>query len=280
MEKKALGRGLAALIPETGIAKTDNIVYLRITEIKPSKYQPRESFDPQKQAELAASIKEKGVVQPILVRRSQDGYELIAGERRVRAVKSLAIEKIPAIIKECSDQDVLEIALIENIQREQLNPIEEAHAYKRLIDEFEFTQEKIAQVVGKDRSSVANSLRLLGLPEKIQELLASGKISTGHAKLILSLENANERNILCDNILRRLLSVREAENLLFKLKQKPTTKIKSAKDNNVIIIEEELQKILGTKINIDHKKKRGKIVIEYYSAQDLERILGLLRKAK
>ena len=149
-----------------------------------------------------------------------------------------------------------------------------------MIDEFEFTQEKIAQVVGKDRSSVANSLRLLGLPEKIQELLANGKISTGHAKLILSLENANERNMLCYNILRRLLSVREAENLLFKLKQKPTTKIKSAKDNNVITIEEELQRILGTKINIDHKKKRGKIVIEYYSTQDLERILGLLRKAK
>lgn len=298
MSKKVLGKGLAALIPEKGmhppatesgvlakpqkdIHKGERIVYLKVEEINPNKYQPREDFDINKLEELISSIKEKGVVQPILVRRAgEERYELIAGERRLRAVKSLGMKEIPAIIREAEDLDSLELSLIENIQREDLNVIEEANAYQRLIDEFGFTQEGIAEVVGKDRSSVVNILRLLKLPQKIQETLKKGELSMGHGRALLGLESAVAQMEVAKLIVSKGLSVREVENLV---KQRRLGRIKRVrlapkmKDYHLTTIEEELQRILGTKVKIIKSKKRGKIVIEYYSDADLERIINKIR---
>lgn len=277
MEKKALGRGLTALIPENKIFEGERIVYLKTDEIKSSKYQPREEFDSGKQQELISSIKEKGVVQPIIVRPcATGGYELIAGERRLRAVKDLSIEKIPTIVKEAADVDALELALIENIQREDLNSIEEAHAYQRLMDEFEFTQEKVAQAVGKDRATVANILRLLNLPEKIQKFISKGLLTAGHAKVLLSVEDKTSQSILCDKIIKKGLSVREAENLI-KIKTRHKIKTQAQKDLNLLEIEDQLSKALGTKVSVKCRKNRGSIQIDFYSLDDFDRIVNRLK---
>lgn len=316
MAKKVLGKGLAALIPEketrppapdsgilagpkdsvhtlkgtstqkAGTSRSERIVYLKIEEIAPNKYQPRENFDSSKLEELVSSIREKGVVQPILVRRAGEKYELIAGERRLRAVKSLGVNEIPAIIKHAEDLDSLELSLIENIQRENLNPIEEAHAYQRLIDEFGFTQEETAGAVGKDRTSVANILRLLKLPQKIQEALKRNEISMGHGRALLGLENSAAQMEACKRIIAKGLSVREAENLVRQrrlsraniLRGTGKTSIAAQKrDYELTTMEEELQHILGTRVRIFKGKKRGKIEIEYYSDVDLERIIDKIR---
>ena len=276
MEKK-LGRGLSALIPETSETK-EKVVYLRIEDITPSPYQPRERFPEDKLSELIASIKEKGVIQPILVRTVEGGkYELIAGERRLRAVKALDMPDIPALIKDVDDVDALEMSLIENLQREDLNPMEEAHAYKRLCDEFNFTQEKIGQTIGKDRSTIANAIRLLLLPKEIQDCVASNTITMGHARTILSVEGERPQKRFCEQIIRKGLSVRQAEQLARKLTSKQPKRA-TAKDSHILSIEEELQHLFGTKVKIAHGKKRGKIEIQYFSGEDLERILQILRK--
>lgn len=297
MSKKVLGKGLAALIPEKEISspttesgilakpqkdtqKVERIAYLKTSEISPNRYQPRKDFDINKLGALVSSIKEKGIVQPILVRRTgEDRYELIAGERRLRAVESLGIKEIPAIIKEVGDLDSLELSLIENIQREDLNPIEEADAYQMLIDRFGFTQDRIAEAIGKDRTSVANSLRLLGLPQKIQEALKNGALSMGHGRALLGLEGAPAQMGVAKLILSKGLSVREVENIVRarRLKRgKKTPLAPERKDYHLTTIEEELQRILGTKVKIIKGKKRGKIEIEYYSDADLERIINKL----
>lgn len=297
MSKKALGKGLAALIPEKEISppateseilagpqkyirKAEGLVYLKTSDISPNKYQPRKNFDISKLGELISSIKEKGVVQPILVRHAGgDKYELIAGERRLRAVESLGMKEIPAIVKEVGDLDSLELSLIENIQRENLNPIEEADAYQMLVDQFEFTQEKIAEAVGKDRTSVANSLRLLELPQKIQEALKKGALSMGHGRALLGLEGTAARTAVCKKIIAKGLSVREVENIVrarrFARGKKPSL-ARASKDYYLTTIEEQLQRILGTRVKITKGKKRGKIEIEYYSDADLERIINKL----
>lgn len=285
MEKrKALGRGLDALIPETGAfipeaditGRQESVTYLNINDISPNRYQPREDFNQEKLNKLMTSIKEKGVVQPLLVRQVGKKFELIAGERRLRAMKALGVEKTPVILKDVDDVGAIELALIENIQRESLNPIEEAHAYKRLIDEFGFTQEKVSQTVGKDRSSVTNILRLLNLPLEIQRYIIKGQINTGQARAILSVKGLQQQLNLCKKVIKKGLSVRETE-LLANPQPKRHTRARIAKDKHLIEQEEILQHALGTKTRIHHGKKRGKIIIEYYSLEDLDRIINKIK---
>ena len=287
MEKRGLGRGLGALIPEReteehfhGSAPKEHIRYLPVEQIKPNPYQPRENFDSQGLEELVASIKEKGIIQPIIVRHSASGYELIAGERRWRAAKSLNLKEIPVIVRQAKDEESLELALIENIQRQNLSPIEEAHAYKHLMEQFGFTQEKIAQTVGKARASVANALRLLKLPLEIQEMLKKGQLSFGHGKVLLELEDVQKQLALSRQIVSKSLSVRELENLVFQHHKARPAKVVSEtrKLPHLEAIEEELRQILGTKVKIASGPKRGTLHIEFYSQDDLERIYNQIRK--
>jgi len=295
VEKRALGKGLAALLGEkenqsyqkpvalftkdkTG--ERSGIQYLEVSKIHAGRLQPRSEFDTEKQKELISSIKEKGLIQPIIVRRKADGYEIIAGERRFRAVKSLGTERMPAIIKDVDDQEALIISLIENIQREQLNPIEEASAFKKLIEDFKVNQDDVAQFLGKDKTTVSNTLRLLKLPDEIQQYLRKGHISFGHAKAILSLDNAQKQLDLCRQIISNSLSVRELESIARTVASKAKKRIRkdSTRDPYLVDLENQLQHLLGTKVRIVANKKRGKIVIEYYSLNDLDRILNLLGK--
>ncbi len=281
MTNKALGKGLSALIPtmEHSQENRESVIHIPISKIKTNKYQPRIEFNKEKLAELISSIKEKGVVQPVLVRKSQNGYELIAGERRLRAVGSLGIDTIPAIVKNVADIDMLELSLIENIQREELNPMEEASAFQKFIDDFDFTQEKIATAIGKDRSTVANTLRLLGLPKKIQEYISKGTVSAGHAKAMLSLDAETDQIRVCNLVVKKGLSVRETENLV-KRRTSGEKRVDTDKDHGLNDIENRLQQVLGTRVRLFHGKKRGRIMIEYYSNEDLNRILDILSSKK
>lgn len=280
MEKRVLGKGLKALIPDDVAIKSGErgTVQIKVDDIIIGRFQPREVFDPAKLKELVNSIKEKGVLQPLIVRPKGDKYELIAGERRLRAAKELGLLQVAAVIKEVKDDDALEIALVENLQRDDLNPMEEAKAYHRLIDEFSLTQEQVSEKVGKDRASVSNTLRLLRLPDKIKEEIYLGRISMGHAKAILMLDSPQAQLELCIKIVKRGLSVREAE---YFVKRKIVGKTRGARPrrhgNEIRAVEEELQRILGTKVTLLHSQKRGKIMIDYYSNEDLERLLNFFR---
>lgn len=297
MEKRALGKGLAALIgdkqaqtykkpvplfrDEDSSTIKGDVSYMEINKIKAGKFQPREDFDGQKLSDLVASIKEKGVLQPILVRKIDTGFEIIAGERRFRAAKALNLEKIPVIVKDVKDEDALIISLIENIQREGLNPIEEAHAFQRLLESFNYSQDDIARALGKDKTTVSNILRLLKLPLDVQQCLSKGEISLGHAKVLLATEDPSKQRKLCQIAIAKSLSVRELENLLSinvpQRKRKAMTT--GTTDPHVLSMERTLQLALGTKVRIQAHRKRGKILIEYYSPQDLERIVALLKKS-
>ncbi|NQU95702.1 MAG: ParB/RepB/Spo0J family partition protein [Candidatus Omnitrophica bacterium] len=278
MEKK-LGKGLGALIPKkvADSVTSEKIGKIKVNAIKPNRLQPRKKFNPEKLKELKDSIKEKGVIQPIIVRPAEDGYELIAGERRFRAVKELGYEEIPTIIKEVSDADSLELALIENIQREELNPVEEAHAYMDLTEKFNFTQDEISKAVGKDKSTISNTLRLLTLPQLIQDYISENMITMGHAKAILSLPTERSRIRFAKRVTRNSLSVRQAEEIIRQRLQKPARKTRD-KDEHLARIEEELQHYLGTRVKVVHGKKRGRVEIFYYSNEDLDRVLELIRK--
>jgi len=282
MEKRALGRGISALIPEKEIEGHEKILYLALDQIKPNPFQPREDFDSQTLEELTQSIKEKGVIQPILVRRKGDNYELIAGERRLRAANILNLKEIPAIIKDAEDFDSLEIALIENIQRQGLNPIEEAHAYQYLIDKFKVTQERISEVLGKARVSITNTLRLLTLPQEIQEEIKKGRISFAHGRALLEIGDSNQQRRLAQEVISKGWSVRELENYIRSHRPKGTKRRLThlVPEPYVAVLEEELQHILATKVRISKRKKRGSIVIEFYSQEDLGRIANILRGAK
>lgn len=286
MEKhKALGKGLQALIPEaqeddTGVLATSvrtGLTTVDISEIKPNRFQPRTAFKAEKLDELVASIREKGIVQPVLVRKAEEGYELIAGERRFRAAQRLNLQKMPVIIKEVDDANAMELALIENIQREDLNPIEEAKAYKRLSSEFGFTQEKIAQSVGRDRTSVTNLMRLLSLPEQIQQLILDDAITMGHARALLTISDQRKQLSICEKILRKRLSVREVEQMARPHAPQRKQPARHNPDLHIKAVEDELEPIFGTKVKIQHGKKRGKIVIDYYSLTDLNRIVEILK---
>lgn len=282
MENRALGKGLSALIPEkSAVAPNESVTQVKVIDIQENPLQPRISYDEERFSELMASIKERGVLQPILVRPKGDGYELIAGERRLRAARALNFDEVPVVVKAVSDQEALVLALIENIQREELNPIEEAQAFQRLISEFHFTQDSVAQSVGKDRSTVGNLIRLLKLPQDIQKSVSDGKLSAGHARALLSVDNPQEQKRLFEKTIMRQLSVRELENLIkygikggLRLKRSRTT----ARDSYLVDLEELLQRVLGTKVRIMAQKKRGKIIIEYYSPEDLQRISDIIKK--
>jgi len=273
---KRLGKGLDALIPDNPNKERGKIDKIKVAEISPNKFQPRKTFKQGKMEELLSSIQEKGVIQPILVRPSDKGYEIIAGERRWRAAQELNVEEIPAIImKDISDASSLEISLIENIQRDELNPIEEANAYQELISKFEYTLDKVSQMVGKDKTTVSNSMRLLNLPDEIQAYLQDGTITTGHAKALLSIANERRRRRLAEDIVKKGFSVREAEHRA-KQSQDIRVKSKKQKDPEIAHLEEQLQHYFGTKVNIQQGKKRGRIEIQYYSNDDLQRLLGLM----
>ncbi len=277
MERKALGKGISALIPTQVEERGKKINYLPLSLIQPNPFQPREDFAVEAMDELVQSIREKGIIQPILVRPKGEFYELIAGERRLRAAKVLQIEEIPAIIKEANDRDSLEIALIENIQRKELNSIEEARAYQYLIDKFSLTQEEVSEVLGKARATVANILRILKLPLEIQEEIKKGRISFAHGRALLEVDDSNLQRKLVQDIVSKSLSVRELE-VLIKMRRVPLASVKSAKRTNINdpyikIMEEELQQSLSTKVRIIKKKKRGSIIVEFYSQEDLERIM-------
>ena len=292
MENRALGRGLSALIPEkANVApstpaekRTEDVAFLKIAKIRDNAQQPRTHYDTMKLDELKASIKDRGVLQPILVRplSGPDGesYEVIAGERRLRAARALGLEEVPVIIKNVSLSEAFVIALVENIQREELNAIEEAQAYARLTKEYKFSREDVAKAVSKDPSTVSNVMRLLSLPEYIQDAVVDGKISMGHARALLAVENETRQQQLFEKVVAKGLSVRELEALI---KSEGHTLLRHAKrekpkNADIASIEDDLQRIVGTKVRIQSQKKRGKIVIEYYSFDDLERIIGIFKK--
>lgn len=284
MEKRALGKGLSALIPgreprAQAEEKGEEILMVAPRMIKPNPLQPREYFDGQGMEELMQSIREKGLIQPVLVRRRGDNFELIAGERRFRAASALNLKEIPVIVRDVDDRDSLEIALIENIQRQDLNPIEEARAYQYLMDKFQVTQERIGEVLGKSRSAVANSLRLLKLPQEIQQDLKQGRISFAHGRALLEIEDLNLQRRLAQEVISKTLSVRELENLIRVRRPKmPKRGIgQGTRDPYVAVLEEELQHLLATKVRVSKRKKRGHILIEFYSQEDLDRIMGILR---
>jgi ParB family chromosome partitioning protein len=280
MDNKVLGKGLAALIPEKIELNTEGATLLKTALIKDNSLQPRTYYDENKLSELMSSIKEKGVLQPILVRKLGAEYEVIAGERRLKAARALNLETIPAIIRVATDREALVLALVENIQREELNAIEEAQSFRKLIDEFNFTQEDVAKSVGKDRSTINNLLRLLRLPEEIQKEVFSGKLTPGHARALLSVEDKKLQHQIFNDVMAQGLSVRETEKLAKQIP--PTTSISDKKPElknpDISVLEEELQRLLGTKIKISGSNKRGKIIVEYYSFNDLERIIGILKK--
>ena len=289
MEKRVLGRGLAALIPEKQTADNMQVLgsniqqgvrNISVEKIKANKYQPREDFNQEALNDLVSSIKEKGFIQPILVRSKQGEYELIAGERRFRAAKQLGYKEMPAIIKDVSDLDSLEISIIENIQRENLNPIDQARAYKRLLEEFNMTQDKVADTIGKDRATVANIMRLLNLPVKIQEYVSRGTISMGHAKAILSLNKESEQMRLCTKVIKDDLSVRDTESYAKRISINKAKSKEDKNDPNLNSIEQELREIFGTKVKILKSKKGGKIEIEFYSNTDMERVITLLKSKR
>lgn len=280
MEKKALGKGLGALLPSSKVSQSTepaDVQRIRIENIVPNRYQPRHTFPQEELAELAASIKESGVLQPIMVRRKGDGiYELIAGERRWRASKEAGLETIPVVIRNCSDQEALLLALVENIQREDLNPMETARAYSRMTNEFGLTQDAIAGKVGRDRSSVANFVRLIQLHPEVQDLVEGGTLTTGHAKALLGLQSPEEQLRIGKLVAAGTLSVRETEKLveisLVGKKRQP----KSPRSSPWTDLETRLQKRLGTKVTIHPHKQGGKIVIHYFSPDELDGVVEAL----
>ena len=280
--RKALGRGLEALIPSLSQTKEDKeaIINISLEDIKPNRYQTRFHFAEEKMIELANSIREKGVVQPILVSPRNGKYELVAGERRWRASQMAGLKEIPALVKKMPEREIFEISLIENIQREDLNPLEESEAYRRISEKFDLTQEELATRLGKTRSVIANTLRLLQLPDKIKKFVSSGMISSGHARAILSLKEEKDQEELAQRIITQKLSVRETEEIVHQYKPKilkGTSKAKRKENQDVVKLEEKLQYILGTKVKIKDNGKKGKIEIFYYSLEDLERIMELLK---
>ncbi|TKS64097.1 MAG: hypothetical protein EWM73_00780 [Nitrospira sp.] len=280
MEKKALGRGLDALLPPTKPAlrsESPEVQHLRVDAIVPNRYQPRQMFPPQELAELTASLKQSGLLQPILVRRKGDGiYELISGERRWRAAKEAGLETIQAVIRNCGDEESVVLALVENLQRADLNPMEIARAYHRMMNEFGLTQDIIAQRVSCERSSIANVVRLIHLPVEIQQLIESNQLSMGHAKVILGLSGQNEQLRVALLVVSKALSVRETEKLMGSSLAAKKRGAKELRRTPWSDVEERLQKRLGTKVMIQNGRRGGKIVIHYFSPPELDGILETL----
>jgi ParB family chromosome partitioning protein len=287
--KRVLGRGIDALIQqvdEDKVGDTGDVTTVDLRNIQPNPNQPRKDFDEDSLKELAESIRQQGIIQPIIVEKVFDSYTIIAGERRFRAAKIAGLSEVPVIVRSFSEEEKLEIALIENVQREDLNPIEEAYAYKELMERNNLSQESLAQKIGKKRSTVANAVRLLKLPEDMQESIVSGELSAGHARAILSLVNPADQRILYNRIVMDALSVREAERQAAgfnrgirsseKQKQRDKTDLPKIQSPEVQEIEQRFLDVLGTKVTLKGNLQRGKIEISYYSKEDLERIYDLL----
>lgn len=280
MNKKfGLGKGLGALIPEEEISgDSSTVMKISMNLIKANEGQPRKNFDEEKIEQLSESIKEHGVVQPIVLRKENETYVIVAGERRWRASKLAGLKEIPAVVMELSDKQVLEISLIENIQREDLNPIEEAVAYKKLIEEFNLTQEELSKRIGKSRTAVTNCLRLLNLDSRVQEYLIDGVVSEGHGRTLLAVDNKDLQYTLAQTIIDEGLNVRDTEKLIKNLgKEKKPNKENNNENIYYIDIKEKLENYFGTKVSLSSKKNKGKIEIEYYSEDDLQRILDILK---
>lgn len=294
-KKSGLGKGLDSLIPnkkndisdskvekkqekENDSPKSGEIM-VRINEVEPNRDQPRKDFDEDALMELADSIRQFGILQPLLVQKKKNYYEIIAGERRWRAAKLAGIKEVPIIVKDYTDQEIVEISLIENIQRENLNPIEEAMAFKRLLQEFQLKQDEVAERVSKSRTAVTNSMRLLKLSPRVQQMIIDDMISTGHARALLAIDDEEQQFILANKIFDEKLSVRETEKLVKALKN-PKKEVKKEKSEHTFIyenIEEQIKNIMGTKVSVNQKANgKGKIEIEYYSEEELERIYDLL----
>jgi ParB family chromosome partitioning protein len=281
VSRKALGKGLGALIPETKRGAEDSeskVVEIIIDEIAANPYQPRSKMNDGSLEDLKESISEKGVLQPVIVRRRSGGYELVAGERRLRAAKLANLQSIPAVVKSVSDSEALEIALVENLQREDLNPIDEARGYRELINRFNLTQEQLAQKLARDRSTIANTLRLLNLPKQVKVALEEGKITMGHARALLGLEDGRQIEGVFRTLLHRGLSVRQVEALVRRKIRAQTRRTRSAPsvDPEIGRIEEELMRKLGTRVRVSARGGHGKIEIEFYSNDDLTRILEVI----
>jgi len=280
LSKKGLGRGLSALIPGASEAKSDGkderLSYeVAVERITPSPLQPRRTFDEAKISELASSIRNQGIIQPLVVRRKGDQYELIAGERRWRAAMKAGLEHVPVVVRDASDHEALQLALVENLQREDLNPIEEASGYRRLQEEFQWSQEEMAEKVGKSRPAIANSMRLLALPHEIQQEIVAGNLPAGQARALLALQSEPLIVSACREVIGKGLSTREAEKLVRHLKFGKRRRREASLDPNLRSVVEEMQRALGTRVRLLPKSRstKGKIEIEYYSLPDLERII-------
>ena len=283
-KKFTLGKGLSALIPEESeeLRDENNKILISINKIKNDQEQPRKLFDSEKIAELAESIKTHGIIQPLILRKyMEDQYIIVAGERRWRAAKMAGLKEIPAVIMELSDRDILEISLIENIQRQDLNPIEEALAYRKLLNDFKITQEELSKRIGKSRVAIANTMRLINLDERVQQYIIESILTEGHGRVLLAISDKQKQYELAQQVIDEKLSVRELERLIKKVNDK------EEKDNNEMTIVNELnpyykeiknqlQNYFGTKVSISNKKNKGKIEIEYYSEEDLQRILDIM----
>lgn len=297
VKRNGLGKGLDSLIPnknekkpktsakiddrekkEEEVLKSGEIM-VKINQVEPNREQPRKDFDEDALVELADSIKQFGILQPLIVQKKKDYYEIIAGERRWRAAKIAGVKEVPVIVKEFTDQEIVEISLIENIQRENLNPIEEAMAYKRLLEEFNLKQDEVAERVSKSRTAVTNSMRLLKLSPRVQQMIVDDMISTGHARALLAIDDEEQQYILANKIFDEKLSVRETEKLVKALKN-PKKEIKKPKSEHTFVydnIEEQMKNIIGTKVSVNPKANgKGRIEIEYYSEEELERIYDLI----
>jgi ParB family chromosome partitioning protein len=278
-ERKVLGKGLGALIPDIqeDSEKPDGSLYCTIEDIQLNPHQPRTVFNQEKIEELASSIKEKGIIQPLLVKEVDIGYQLIAGERRLRAAKLAGLSKVPVIVKHVSEEEQIEYSLIENLQREDLNPIEEAESYKKLMQDFEYTQQKLAQALGKDRTTIANQIRLLKLPTMVKKALSQNEISMGHARCLLSITEPLKLREAYRLVLLKGLSVRETEKLAKKLNQVKPRKKTEEKSIHLESLRNDLMQHLGTQVKIWQRGKKGKIIIEFYSPEELEGILERIK---
>ena len=283
--KRALGRGLGALIPEMekSAEPPRDFFYCDIERIQPNRFQPRQQFPETELEELSQSIKEQGILQPLLVREENDGYELIAGERRLRAARMAGLTQVPVIIKRITDSKLLELSIVENIQRANFNPIEESEAYHRLITEFHLTQDEAALRVGKSRSTVANFLRLRQLAEAIRTSIQKGELSMGHARALLGTQNPTQQLAAWRSVVKKGLSVRQTEDLVRALKgekKKPKVSRKSSEDHYLLSLAEDLSRHFGTKVSIKRRGLKGRVEIEFYSDDDLDRLIGRLQQTK
>jgi ParB family chromosome partitioning protein len=283
MKRQALGKGLSSLIPEPPPKKEEGLFMLDIDRIRPSHYQPRGDFSGLEG--LAQSIKESGIIQPVVVRQETDGFSLVTGERRWRAAQLAGLHRIPAVVRKLPEDRLLEVALIENIQRKELNPIEEAQAYEVLLERMKLSQTEVARRIGRERSSIANSLRLLKLPQRIQDMIREGLVTVGHAKAIMALSDAATQIKLANLVANELLSVRETEERVARLQRSRGSrrdegpKTAGAIDPNLTAAQERLCRVLATKVRIIKKGNRGRVEIEFYSDQELDRLFNILTAA-